>query len=223
MRRSAIEAAVAAARAAFAACGQRLPPFAAWGAADWAARADSHAARARLGWDVTDYGRGDFAACGLTLFTLRNGLLSELKAGRGFCYAEKLLYVGDRQLAPMHRHVTKTEDIIVRGAGVLALELRPDLGGRPDRSRGARVMCDGLWRETGPDGMLRLTPGESVTLTPDIWHAFWGEGGPVVVGEVSSVNDDVTDNVFEDAIPRFPDIEEDAPALTPLVCERPAV
>jgi hypothetical protein len=70
--------------------------------------------------------------------------------------------------------------------------------------------------------MLRLTPGESVTLTPDIWHAFWGEGGPVVVGEVSSVNDDVTDNVFEDAIPRFPEIEDDSPALTPLVCERPA-
>jgi D-lyxose ketol-isomerase len=222
MRRSAIEAAVAQARAAFAACRMRLPPFADWGAADWARHADSHAARARLGWDVTDYGRGDFAACGLTLFTLRNGLLSELQAGRGYCYAEKLLFVGEGQLAPMHRHLAKTEDIIQRGDGVLALELRPDAGGRPDRTRGARVMCDGLWRETGADGMLRLSPGESVTLTPDIWHAFWGEGGPVVAGEVSSVNDDLTDNVFEDAIPRFPSIEADAPALTPLVCERPS-
>ncbi len=222
MRRSAIEAAVAAARDAFAAAGCRLPPFADWGFAAWRAQADSHAATARLGWDVTDYGRGDFASCGLTLFTLRNGRLADLQAGRGFCYAEKLLHVGDGQLAPMHRHLCKTEDIIVRGAGTLALELRPDAGGRPDRSRGARVLCDGLWRETGADGMLRLGPGESVTLTPDVWHAFWGEGGAVVVGEISSVNDDVTDNVFEDAIPRFPAIEEDAPARTPLVCERAA-
>ena len=142
--------------------------------------------------------------------------------GRGFCYAEKLLFVGDGQLAPLHRHLCKTEDIILRGAGTLALELRPDAGGRPDRTRGARVLCDGLWRETGPDGMLRLGPGESVTLTPEIWHAFRAEGGAVVLGEVSSVNDDVADNIFAEPAPRFPVIEEDALARTPLVCERPA-
>ena len=220
MKRSAIEAAVAEARAAFAAAGCRLPPFADWGPADWTAAAGSHAARAGLGWDVTDYGGGAFDRLGLTLFTLRNGLASELSAGRGFCYAEKLLYSRRDQIAPMHRHVRKVEDIIVRGEGVLALELRPDAGGAPRVRSGARALCDGRWRETGADGMLRLGPGESVTLTPDIWHAFWGEGGPVVIGEVSSVNDDWADNVFETPVPRFPVIEEDAPARTPLVCER---
>jgi D-lyxose ketol-isomerase len=68
--------------------------------------------------------------------------------------------------------------------------------------------------------MLRLAPGESVTLTPDVWHAFRAEGGAAVVGEVSSVNDDWDDNVFEDAIPRFPAIEEDAPATVALAGER---
>ena len=29
----------------------------------------------RLGWDITDFGRGDFSQTGLTLLTLRNGLL----------------------------------------------------------------------------------------------------------------------------------------------------
>jgi D-lyxose ketol-isomerase len=220
VKRSEVERAVAAARAAFAAAGFRLPPFAEWSAADWAAQADSHAVRAGLGWDVTDYGRGDFARCGLTLFTLRNGLAYELRAGRGFAYAEKLMLVGDGQLAPMHRHRSKVEDIILRAGAPLALELRPDAGGRPDRNRGARVLCDGAWRETGADGMLRLAPGESVTLTPDVWHAFWAEGGAAVVGEVSSVNDDWDDNVFEDAIPRFPAIEEDAPATVALAGER---
>jgi D-lyxose ketol-isomerase len=220
VKRSQVEAAAAAARAAFAAAGFRLPPFADWTVADWAAHADSHAARAGLGWDVTDYGRGDFARCGLTLFTLRNGLAAELRAGRGFAYAEKLMLVGDGQLAPMHRHRSKVEDIIVRGAGVLALELWPDEGGRPARGRPVRVLCDGVMRETGADGVLRLRLGESVTLTPDVWHAFHGEGGAVVVGEVSSVNDDWEDNVFEDAIPRFPAIDEDAPATVSLVSDR---
>jgi D-lyxose ketol-isomerase len=220
MNRSAIEAAIAEARAAFAAAGLRLPPFADWGADAWQRAAGTHLAASGCGWDVTDYGRGEFDRLGLTLFTLRNGRLADLQAGQGFCYAEKALYCRDGQLAPMHRHIRKVEDIIVRGDGLLGLELHPDRDGAPDRSRGVRVLCDGLWRETATDGRLDLHPGESVTLTPDIWHAFWGEGGPVVLGEVSSVNDDLTDNLFEEPMPRFPTIVEDAPATVPLVSDR---
>jgi D-lyxose ketol-isomerase len=220
MKRSEIEAVIAEARAAFAAAGLRLPPFADWTADGWAGAAGSHAAQAALGWDVTDYGQGDFGRTGLTLVTMRNGRLADLKAGLGFCYAEKALYCRHDQIAPMHRHLMKVEDIIVRGAGRLGLELWPDRDGRPARGTPVRVLCDGIWRETGSDGRLVLGPGESVTLTPDIWHAFWGEGGPVVLGEVSSVNDDLTDNLFEDPLPRFPEVEEDAPATVPLVSDR---
>ena len=56
---------------------------------------------------------------------------------------------------------------------------------------------------------LRLAPGESVTLRPGDWHAFWGEGGDVLIGEVSTVNDDETDNIFREPIGRFSTIEED--------------
>ena len=39
---------------------------------------------------------------------------------------------------------------------------------------------------------------------------IWGEGGDVLIGEVSTVNDDVTDNVFvSKKIGRFSEIEED--------------
>jgi D-lyxose ketol-isomerase len=48
-----------------------------------------------------------------------------------------------------------------------------------------------------------------VTLMPGDWHAFWGEGGDVLIGEVSTVNDDVTDNIFVEPIGRFASIEED--------------
>ena len=66
---------------------------------------------------------------------------------------------------------------------------------------------------------LRRAPGESVTLMPGDWHAFWGEGGDVLIGEVSTVNDDLTDNVFVDPIGRFAEIEEDVPPTHLLVSD----
>jgi D-lyxose ketol-isomerase len=71
------------------------------------------------------------------------------------------------------------------------------------------VRCDGIERPYKPGDKLKLAPGESVTLMPGDWHAFWGEGGDVLIGEVSTVNDDVTDNVFREPIGRFADIIED--------------
>ena len=55
---------------------------------------------------------------------------------------------------------------------------------------------------------LELKPGESVTLEPDCWHAFWGKDNAVLIGEVSNVNDDRNDNIFCDPIGRFSKIIE---------------
>jgi D-lyxose ketol-isomerase len=68
-------------------------------------------------------------------------------------------------------------------------------------------------------GLLKLEPGESVTLLPGVWHGFWGEGGDVLVGEVSTVNDDLTDNIFRDPIGRFSAIEEDEAPVHLLVSD----
>ena len=70
-----------------------------------------------------------------------------------------------------------------------------------------------------PGEKLRLRPGESVTLMPGDWHAFWGEGGDVLIGEVSTVNDDETDNIFREPIGRFAEIEEDEPPMRLLVSD----
>jgi D-lyxose ketol-isomerase len=188
-----------------------LPPFATWTPDEFRARAPgTRIAAARMGWDITDYGQGRFDQMGLFLFTLRNGRLSDLQAGRGMAYAEKLLISRQDQLSPMHTHVIKAEDIINRGGATLVVELfgSDDRGGFAE-DRGGRVLCDGLARPYAPGEKLRLAPGESVTLMPGDWHAFWGEGGDVLIGEVSTVNDDVTDNVFREPIGRFADIEED--------------
>jgi D-lyxose ketol-isomerase len=199
-----------------------LPPFANWSPDDFRARRDDARAviDARCGWDITDYGQGRFDALGLFLFTLRNGRLADLQRGGGMCYAEKLLISRQDQLSPMHTHVIKAEDIINRGGATLIIELfGSDDQGRYAEDRGGVVMCDGIRTPYAPGQKLRLQPGESVTLMPGDWHAFWGEGGDVLIGEVSTVNDDVTDNIFVQPIGRFAEIEEDVPPTHLLVSD----
>ncbi len=65
----------------------------------------------QLGWDVTEFGQGRFDELGLVLFTLRNGLLEDLERGSEMLYAEKAMIVNVNQVAPMHFHWSKTEDI----------------------------------------------------------------------------------------------------------------
>lgn len=74
-----------------------------------------------FGWDVTDYGHGDFEKIGLLLFTLRNGNLQNPQYAKP--YAEKMLITQVGQLSPNHFHWNKMEDIINRGGGTLMLQL----------------------------------------------------------------------------------------------------
>ena len=79
---------------------------------------------------------------------------------------------------------------------------------------------DGMRRQMRGGDILRLQPGESVTLMPRVdWHAFWGEGAKVLIGEVSTVNDDVADNVFLEPVGRFASIEEDEAPFRLLVSD----
>lgn len=202
--------------------GFRLPPFAYWTPAQMRARRDdiSGIVQARMGWDITDYGQGDFDKLGLFLFTLRNGSQEDLKRGGGMCYAEKIMISRQDQISPMHRHIVKAEDIINRGGATLALEMfESDADGNIDRHADVIVATDGVQRRLKAGGVLMLSPGESVTLMPGNWHAFWGEGGDVLIGEVSAVNDDLTDNIFEAPIGRFADIDEDEAPMHLLVSD----
>lgn len=212
MKRSEINRILLEADAFIRSFGYVLPPFAYLTPAQMKARRDDIAGivESRLGWDITDYGKGDFAGTGLFLFTARNGRAADLASGRGMLYAEKIMISRRNQLAPMHRHDVKAEDIINRGGGTLALELFMSAGdGSIDRKAEVCVPCDGVLRRLPAGGVLRLAPGESVTLLPGVWHAFWAEERDTLIGEVSTVNDDETDNVFEEPVSRFSSIEED--------------
>jgi len=173
-----------------------------------------------MGWDITDYGQGKFEEMGLFLFTVRNGNPDDLQIGRGMLYAEKIMISKKDQLSPMHRHIIKTEDIINRGGGDLIVELfASDENGDIDRNSTVSVEVDGALQQHAAGTQIKLEVGESVTLVPGVWHAFWGDRGDVLIGEVSTVNDDKTDNVFEMQIGRFADVSEDEGPLHLLVSD----
>ena len=215
MKRSEINAVLRKGKRFIERCQFYLPPFAYWSPGDWRKKGPGVAGivEARLGWDVTDFGQGDFERSGLLLFTLRNGDPEDLKRGRGKLYAEKILVVEENQVTPFHFHWDKTEDIINRGGGRLALCLynAEEDGGLADSD--VSVSVDGIRRVVPAGGTVSLTPGESLTLTSCLYHKFWAVEGTVLVGEVSLVNDDDTDNRFYESLGRFPEIDEDEPPL----------
>lgn len=206
-------------------CGEHrfhLPPFATWSPQRWsAAGAESRALVAQqLGWDITDFGSGDYDRTGLFLFTIRNG---EMGGAGGKTYAEKLLIVGEGQITPIHFHWRKMEDIINRGGGVLVCRLWNRTADESLADTPVTVTCDGVQRTVPAGGELRLEVGESITLEPGVYHTFWGLAGAgrVLVGEVSSVNDDRIDNRFHAPAGRFPAIDEDVAPLHLLTPDYP--
>lgn len=211
MKRSEINRIIDESAAFFAAHHFALPPFAAIAPDQWERRSEelADAIGAGLGWDVTDFELGDFAHTGIVLVTLRNGGTPGAKT-EGQTYCEKIIHMRQGQTCPMHYHRAKTEDIINRGGGTLCFTLHAAAAdGRSFSPDGFSVRSDGTKRVCQPGQTVRLGVGQSLTLRPFLYHSFWAEDDGVLVGEVSTVNDDVADNVFYREVPRFMTIAED--------------
>lgn len=219
MKRSEINAIIRDADAFIRERGFYLPPFAYWTPEDWATKGEEvrEIVDRGLGWDITDFGQGDYEKCGLFLFTIRNGTLENLKRGQGKMYAEKLLIVDVDQVTPMHFHWNKVEDIINRGGGDLVVQLYNATEDEDLANTDVTVSTDGVVRTVKAGDTVTLTPGESITLPTFGYHKFWGAEARVLVGEVSMVNDDSADNRFHEPMGRFPEIEEDEAPLYLLV------
>lgn len=202
----------------------KLPPFAYWGPEEWKTKGPEadEIRDCMLGWDVTDFGGGDFQKLGLVLFTIRNGHLTDERYPKA--YGEKLLIVGEEQLCPMHYHWQKTEDIINRGGGNLVIELYNSTDDDKLAESDIEVSIDGVRHVLKAGSLVTLRAGESICLPCRLYHRFWGEKGKgtVLVGEVSAVNDDNTDNCFLEPVGRFPAVEEDEEPLYLLFTEYPS-
>jgi D-lyxose ketol-isomerase len=221
MKRSEINAIVRDAEAFLRLSGFFLPPFAAWTPQDWQAKREMarEILECRLGWDVTDFGRGDFRNVGLAVFTLRNGRPENLEKYRGKTYGEKILIVDPGQVTPLHFHRVKMEDIINRGGGKLIVQLYDSTADEKLDTTDVVIMTDGLTRTLPAGGKLSLSPGESITIPQYCYHAFWAEDSRALIGEVSLVNDDTTDNRFYEEVARFAQVEEDEAPYRVLVSD----
>ena len=83
----------------------------------------------------------------------------------------------EEQETPLHFHWLKTEDIINRGGGNLVMELY--LASDDDKllERPVTVSIDGVLTTVNAGEPLVLKPGQSITLTPRLYHRFYGEKG----------------------------------------------
>ena len=204
-------------------CSFKLPPFCYFTPEEWKEKGREYdeVRDNMLGWDITDFGMGDFDKVGFSLITLRNGNVSMDKYTKP--YAEKLLYMKEGQSAAMHFHWNKMEDIINRGGGNVLIGVYN--AGKEEGLADTDVLIHSDGREyTVPAGtQIRLRPGESITIQPRLYHDFHLEPGtgPVLLGEVSMCNDDNRDNRFYMPAGRFPVIEEDEPPFRLLCNEYP--
>ncbi len=203
--------------------GFEIPPFCRWSPRDWENRGEEYdeIRDNKLGWDVTDYGLGDFDKAGLSLLTIRNGNVRMDQYTK--VYAEKLLVLKKGQISPQHFHWNKMEDIINRGGGNVRITLYNS--GKDGRMEDTFVTVsqDGRNYQVPAGSEIRLTPGESLTLYPGLYHGIRLEEGSgyALLGEVSMCNDDENDNRFYEPVARFPEIEEDEPPYRLLCTEYP--
>lgn len=222
MKRSLINQSIRRMEAMINRVGFHLPPFCHYTPLDWRDMGSDHdeIRLAGLGWDITDYGLGDFQQVGLALITLRNGYPGHPKT-----YAEKLLFLQEGQTAPMHFHYHKMEDIINRGGGNVLITIYPRSDDDQLGTGDVTISCDGVTKTVAAGSTIWLGPGESISLPRFLYHDFRVEpgSGDVLLGEVSMVNDDARDNHFLEPIGRFPAIEEDEPPYRLLCTEYPIV
>ena len=202
-----------------------LPPFCAFTPDEWRTLGHEYdeVRECLLGWDITDYGLGDFDKVGMSLITIRNGCRA-LPEKYPKVYAEKLLYLKEGQYSPNHFHWYKTEDIINRGGGNVLIRVYNSLPDEEiDYDSPVLVQTDGHSYTVPAGTQVRLTPGESIHIRQYLYHDFEVEPGtgPVLLGEVSQCNDDETDNRFNPPVGRFPAIEEDEPPYRLLCTEYP--
>ena len=224
MKRSEINAALKEMESMIQKCGFQLPPFCDFTPEAWNTLGHEYdeIRDNMLGWDITDYGLGQFDKVGFSLITLRNGN-RKMPDKYTKTYAEKLLYIKEGQMAPMHFHWEKMEDIINRGGGNVLIRVYNSTEDGKFADTDVTVHCDGRAYTVAAGTQVKLKPGESITIYPYKYHDFELEPGtgPVLLGEVSMCNDDENDNRFYEPIGRFPTIDEDEAPYRLLCTEYP--
>ena len=198
--------------------GFMLPPFAKWTVDDWKSKGNEYESICKngMGWDISDYGLGNFEKTGIVAFTIRNG--KEKVYGFEKPYAEKLLFLEPYQEVPTHFHPSKIEDLINRGCVDLYIQLFNAQNDNSISTAPVDVYMDGFTFSVSAGSIITIKPGESITLMPRQYHKFWAENGKALLGEVTMTNND---HYFFDIEPSETKIIEDAKPIYFLTNEYP--
>ena len=77
-----------------------------------------------IGWNITDFGSGDFCKTGVILYTPSNGIFNSVtNEPLDQTYAHRYFILRDGQEIMTEHHATKIEDIIVFAGAQLRVEL----------------------------------------------------------------------------------------------------
>lgn len=159
-------------------------------------------------WDVTDFGLGDWRRFGLVLLNLAD----EPE------YCEKLMYAKRGMTTPAHAHLKKKEDIIARW-GTLKVTVWPHAEEHLEPVA-FEVKVNGYPQQVQSGETISLSAGERITLVPGVYHEFVPATLECIIGEISTANDDLHDNVFVNAsVGRFPRVDEDEPRIVRLLSD----
>ena len=190
-----------------------LPSFAFWTSQDWLKQKNTpeEIKKAHLGWDVTDFGLGNFSSFGRVIFTLRNGFIHNGEFTKP--YAQKIMYMSEGQKSPIHYHQSKTEDIVNWGEGNIVVRLWPKSKQGTLAKNNVSIFLNWENREIGAGEKIILKPGDSICIKPHTFHQFWCQENTkhTISMEISSVNNDLNDNFWLEEIQRYPTIIEDQP------------
>jgi len=166
-----------------------------------------------LGWNVTDFGSGNFEKMGLVTLNLRSGNPS-FPAYAGKVYSEKLLFLGPQQRVPMHYHAARIEDVICCAGEKFYVAVYSRAANGEISDGATDVSIDGERRKVPCGDAINLKPGDSICLTPGLLHEFYTGDEPVILRAIATVSDDAEDMLFVDGEDheRYPDIVDDVPA-----------
>ena len=194
MKRSEINAVIKKFEALLAEYKFALPPYLDFTPEEWATKGHEYdeIRDNMLGWDVTDYGEGNFDTLGLALITIRNGNVNNPKYTKP--YAEKIIMCDSGQVSPLHFHWNKMEDIINRGGGNVVFKLwNADRKTEQPLDTYVKIFRDG--REyTVPAGsevtVTEIYSGASYKVTTEAMQKVEIVGGESVITNVENTYDE---------------------------------
>jgi len=168
------------------------------------------------GWAIPPNPKWDITDCGLGFDSFIIALINLAEEPE---YCEKLFYCVENKPVPMHCHHLKKEDIICRW-GSFQVELWAGDPRTTEKGTSFLVKKNGEKISYRSGEVIQLDAGERITIDPFVYHSFWSITPEVIIGEVSTANNDLTDNFFVDGkIGRFPEVIEDEPKSIQLVGE----